>query len=70
MLACLSSLRRRVPCINGLMVAVMARGWGMPATPLAGGLGGEPVQFRMGPDYIIVLSPSGQHGPCLHQGGE
>ena len=43
----------------------------MPPSPLPGDLGGgEPAQFRMWPDGIVILPPGGQHGPCLHNGGK
>ena len=43
----------------------------MPPSPLTGDLGGgEVAQFRVWPDGIVVLPPSGQHGPCLRHGGK
>jgi hypothetical protein len=47
-----------------LMSGGMATGFGgMPATRLAGDLGGgAPTQFRVRPDGVVVLPPGGQHG--------
>ena len=43
----------------------------MPPGQLTDDLGGgEPAQFRMPPDGIVVLPPGGQHGPCLRHGSE
>jgi len=45
-------------------------GWGPPPSQLPGGLGGgDSTQFQMWPDGVVVLAPGGQHGPCLHHGG-
>ena len=43
----------------------------MPPSPLTSDLGrGEPAQFRVWPDGILVLPPGGQHGPWLRHGDE
>ncbi len=43
----------------------------MPPSPLTGDLGGgEPAQFRMWPDGVVILPQGGQHGTCLRHGGK
>ena len=43
----------------------------MPPSPLTGDLGGgEPAQFRVWPDAIVILPPGREHGPCLRHGSE